>query len=203
MIYIHVYTHIHTQIDSHMRFRYGWDTYSTSLLRALRSSGRSAKPILTTYPLGYTLPDNVPKDTRPTLLLPARFDGDGVLRQEGKVVKYQQKVPLSAPGTHDPHTLSAASVASQCTRSPLCAPDTPLFTPDTLCTHTVSAPVSTPDTPDTHTVRAALVASQCILSPLWASGFSFAFSSVLHEVPYVFHDRYAYPDRRAPHPTHN
>ena len=117
------------QIDSHMRFRYGWDKYCTGLLRELRASGRSSKPVLSTYPLGYSLPDNVPKDTRPTLLLPSKFDNNGILRQEGKVVKFRGS------------------------------------------------------TINTSTSNSSL-ASRCIRSPLWASGFSFSYSSVLHDVPY-------------------
>ncbi|TYZ63956.1 hypothetical protein PybrP1_000220 [[Pythium] brassicae (nom. inval.)] len=43
------------QIDSHTRFRRGWDAF----LIAELAKCPSAKPILTTYPLGYTLPNNV------------------------------------------------------------------------------------------------------------------------------------------------
>lgn len=43
------------QIDSHMRFRKGWDTYLLDQLTKCPSD----KPILTTYPPGYTLPNNV------------------------------------------------------------------------------------------------------------------------------------------------
>lgn len=47
------------QIDSHMRFREGWDVYLLDQLSKCPSS--SPKTILTTYPLGYTLPNNVRK----------------------------------------------------------------------------------------------------------------------------------------------
>lgn len=43
------------QIDSHMRFREGWDSFLIDQL----AKCASAKPILTTYPLGYMLPNNV------------------------------------------------------------------------------------------------------------------------------------------------
>lgn len=43
------------QIDSHMRFREGWDIFLIDQLEKCSS----AKAILTTYPLGYTLPNNV------------------------------------------------------------------------------------------------------------------------------------------------
>ena len=44
------------------------------------------KPILTTYPLGYDLPSIIPEDTRPTILVPTKFDENGILRQSGKVI---------------------------------------------------------------------------------------------------------------------
>lgn len=70
------------QIDSHMRFRQHWDAY---LLQELRKCP-SAKPILTTYPLGYTLPNNVSTDVRPTLLCAGTFDANGILRQASKTL---------------------------------------------------------------------------------------------------------------------
>lgn len=100
------------QIDSHMRFRHGWDAF----LIAELAKCPSAKPILTTYPLGYTLPNNVrarevdrhgeggatdacacglnrhgnivqvSSDVRPTLLCASRFDENGILRQSSKTL---------------------------------------------------------------------------------------------------------------------
>ena len=70
-----------------MRFRPRWDSYLIWLLEATREDmvhdvqgqGRengdtlpSAKPVLTTYPLGYRLPNEVPDDIRPTLLVRIR-----------------------------------------------------------------------------------------------------------------------------------
>lgn len=77
------------QIDSHMRFRPGWDRYLIWLLEKTRErSDKSqsvctdisesspskirklrSKPVLTTYPLGYLLPDEIPNDVRATLLV--------------------------------------------------------------------------------------------------------------------------------------
>jgi hypothetical protein len=58
------------QVDSHMRFRAGWDAYLVDLLEAVRASeGGGCRPVLTTYPMGYHLPDQVPADTRPTVLV--------------------------------------------------------------------------------------------------------------------------------------
>jgi [Skp1-protein]-hydroxyproline N-acetylglucosaminyltransferase len=74
------------QIDSHMRFRPNWDAY---LLHEL-SLCDSPRPILTSYPSGYELPQRVPysvEHTRGTLLCPAGFGpagGDGMLRQRGR-----------------------------------------------------------------------------------------------------------------------
>lgn len=49
------------QIDSHMRFRPGWDEF---LIHELARCEGSGKPILTTYPLGYTLPNQVNETLR-------------------------------------------------------------------------------------------------------------------------------------------
>ena len=66
----------HLQVDSHMRFRPGWDAYLVGLLESVRAteSGpeRVCRPVLTTYPQGYHLPDCVPDDTRPTVLVSSR-----------------------------------------------------------------------------------------------------------------------------------
>lgn len=78
------------QIDSHMRVRPGWDA---CLLDELRQCP-STKPILTTYPLGYTLPDTLSEDTRPTLLCASNFDGDGMLRQSSKTLARKSEGPL-------------------------------------------------------------------------------------------------------------
>jgi hypothetical protein len=56
------------QIDSHMRFRPGWDSYLMDLLEKIKTE-QKGNPVITTYPLGYTLPNNVPTDRRATVLV--------------------------------------------------------------------------------------------------------------------------------------
>jgi hypothetical protein len=74
------------QIDSHMRFVTHWD----DVLRlyfdlALR---QSAEPVLTAYPIGYELPNQMPPDTSPwTALVPTEFSArDCMLRSAGRNV---------------------------------------------------------------------------------------------------------------------
>lgn len=67
------------QIDSHMRFRQNWDVYLIEQLPA-------GKSILTTYPIGYDLPNKIPNEIRPTLLVPWKFDSSGMLRQRGRLL---------------------------------------------------------------------------------------------------------------------
>lgn len=57
------------QVDSHMRFRMHWDAYLVDTLELARDREGCPKPVLTAYPQGYQLPDLVPTDTRPTLLV--------------------------------------------------------------------------------------------------------------------------------------
>ena len=77
------------QIDSHMRFVQGWDALLLDQLARCTCSStgahRTFKPILTTYPLGYTLPSRLPPHTMATLLCadaegatPLRVDTEGV-----------------------------------------------------------------------------------------------------------------------------
>lgn len=100
------------QVDSHMRFRGNWDEYLVQELERLRDSGVS-RPVLTTYPLGYHLPDSVPADTRPTLLKPQRFDEDGMLRQAAE--------PLQPPASADPPALRSPLWAAGFSFSDGCA----------------------------------------------------------------------------------
>ncbi|KAJ0398373.1 hypothetical protein ATCC90586_000710 [Pythium insidiosum] len=78
------------QIDSHMRVQEGWDSFLIDEL----SRCPSQKAILTTYPLGYTLPDNCSSDSRPTLLCASRFDEDGMLRQASKTLAKKADSPI-------------------------------------------------------------------------------------------------------------
>lgn len=80
------------QIDSHMRFRKNWDEY---LIQTFRDCCRKREQdgiqyhdrvILTTYPVGYTLPNNIPPEIRGTYLVPWKFDSHGMLRQRGRLL---------------------------------------------------------------------------------------------------------------------
>ncbi|CAM9507295.1 unnamed protein product [Chrysoparadoxa australica] len=83
------------QIDSHMRFRPGWDVYLIDQLKACPSE----KPMLTTYPAGYELPHDIPYHVvEPVLLCPTKFDeADGMLRQTGRMLREIQKAPIPSP----------------------------------------------------------------------------------------------------------
>lgn len=81
---------LYLQIDSHMRFRPGWDCFLINELEKCPS----AKPILTTYPLGYTLPNEISTECRPTLLCASSFDSLGMLRQTSKILAKKSTKPL-------------------------------------------------------------------------------------------------------------
>jgi hypothetical protein len=66
------------QIDSHMRFADRWD----ALLLDQLARCPSAKPMLTTYPPGYELPNNLILSD-PIFLAPKQFEADGSLPQQG------------------------------------------------------------------------------------------------------------------------
>ena len=73
------------QIDSHMRFVNGWDdVLLTQLARC-----PAHKPIISTYPAGYTLPDNVPaiKDTPIPVMCATKFGPEGLPRFTGAKIK--------------------------------------------------------------------------------------------------------------------
>jgi [Skp1-protein]-hydroxyproline N-acetylglucosaminyltransferase len=71
------------QIDSHMRMRQGWDEY---LIQQLNKCDQPQKTVLTTYPIGYSLPNNIPDEVRGTILVPWKFDKHGILRQKGRIL---------------------------------------------------------------------------------------------------------------------
>jgi [Skp1-protein]-hydroxyproline N-acetylglucosaminyltransferase len=73
------------QIDSHMRFRHNWDTYLIQQIQKCPPSGENYS-MLTTYPVGYQLPNQIPNETRGTLLVPWKFDNDGMLRQRARLL---------------------------------------------------------------------------------------------------------------------
>lgn len=74
------------QIDAHMRFRQNWDTY---LIQELAACPTPSRALLTTYPVGYQLPNHVPNETRGTFLYPWKFDDDGMLRQKARYMDKQ------------------------------------------------------------------------------------------------------------------
>lgn len=90
------------QIDSHMRFRQNWDSYLIALHGGIvqqrtqnpETAVHASKVILTTYPVGYTLPNNIPTETRGTLLVPWKFADGDLLRQRGRLLK-PRKTPVS------------------------------------------------------------------------------------------------------------
>lgn len=83
------------QIDSHMRFRQNWDEYLIQTIQGIQEYHQTSsdkgipnnKIVLTTYPLGYTLPNNIPQETRGTYLVPWKFDKNGMLRQRGRLFR--------------------------------------------------------------------------------------------------------------------
>jgi [Skp1-protein]-hydroxyproline N-acetylglucosaminyltransferase len=72
------------QTDSHMRFRPRWDSY---LIEQIQKCPSPQKSMLTAYPVGYQLPNEIPNETRATLLVPWKFDSDGMLRQRGRLLE--------------------------------------------------------------------------------------------------------------------
>jgi len=99
------------QIDSHMRFRKNWDRYLIEQLRACKIRYGASKPILTTYPIGYTLPNTYPKDcVRGTVLYPSRFDETGMLRQSAKRLNDVPKYPVPSPLWASGFSFSDASI---------------------------------------------------------------------------------------------
>ena len=83
------------QIDSHMRFRFHWDSYLVETLKSLKSD----KAILTAYPVGYEVSpeETLPAETRPTLLCPASFGPDGMLRIAGRLLRAAPAAPVPSP----------------------------------------------------------------------------------------------------------
>mmetsp|Transcript_12780 Transcript_12780/g.32206 ORF Transcript_12780/g.32206 Transcript_12780/m.32206 type:complete len:828 (+) Transcript_12780:113-2596(+) len=98
------------QIDSHMRFRQNWDEYLIRSIKGLKDRRRKMsagdeiemrhcdKVMLTTYPVGYTLPNNIPTETRGTYLVPWKFDDQGMLRQRGRLVRRNCAEPTTTEG---------------------------------------------------------------------------------------------------------
>lgn len=68
------------QVDSHMRFVAGWD----DLLIDMLGKCDSPKPVLSTYPLSFTPPDQLADDGMVTIF-PKEFDDHGVLAQRSEI----------------------------------------------------------------------------------------------------------------------
>lgn len=79
------------QIDSHMRFRPGWDVY---LIHQLNQCREPSMSVLTTYPPNYDPPHGPGPhaETRGTILVPWKFhEKDGMLRQKGRLLVNRQR----------------------------------------------------------------------------------------------------------------
>jgi [Skp1-protein]-hydroxyproline N-acetylglucosaminyltransferase len=106
------------QIDSHMRFRPGWDRFLIEQLKQIPSSS-SKKPILTTYPIGYEINNSsscfYPEDSvRGTLLLPTKFDENGMLRQSARRMKTIPKKPVSSLLWASGFSFSSSDMLKEC-----------------------------------------------------------------------------------------
>jgi [Skp1-protein]-hydroxyproline N-acetylglucosaminyltransferase len=73
-----------------MRFVPHWDKKLISMLKECKSS----KPILSAYPLGYELPNKIPKDLKPSVLVADYFGKDQMLRFKGKQLNQILDRPL-------------------------------------------------------------------------------------------------------------
>lgn len=85
-------------IDSHMRFVPGWDSRMIAILKACPGP----KPVLTTYPPGYTPPDKLNPPSLP-LLIAGYFDEAGVLVNKSRALAIED-----APSQPMPTMLYAA-----------------------------------------------------------------------------------------------
>jgi hypothetical protein len=101
------------QIDSHMRFRQNWDEYLIQTIQGIQQYNQTSnekgistnKIVLTAYPVGYTLPNNIPQETRGTYLVPWKFDKNGMLRQRGRLLRStvdQTDIGELNPNLHKP-----------------------------------------------------------------------------------------------------
>lgn len=81
------------QIDSHMRFEKGWDDTLISMLEACPS----ARPVLTTYPPGYTPPGELATGWI-FLMRATAFEEDAVVRFMGKAIAQVDAPASPIPG---------------------------------------------------------------------------------------------------------
>ncbi|CAJ1962941.1 unnamed protein product [Cylindrotheca closterium] len=96
------------QIDSHMRFRTNWDDYLIGLWEQTTNKGCHERVVLTAYPVGYELPNKIPNEERGTLLVPWKFDENGMLRQRGRLLKKDSGSTEHPPPRATPCHLYAA-----------------------------------------------------------------------------------------------
>jgi hypothetical protein len=74
-----------------MRFRQNWDDYLIRLLHHTQTKHQNNKNILlTAYPVGYQLPNQIPNKTRGTVLAPWKFDDTGMFRQRGRLLRQKR-----------------------------------------------------------------------------------------------------------------
>ena len=71
------------QVDSHMRFAKGWDSVLCNMIKECPSD----KPVISTYPLPFSLPRNLNQD-RYVTIKPKIFDTDGVMLQNSGMVEF-------------------------------------------------------------------------------------------------------------------
>ena len=101
---LHRGEHYTLMIDSHMRFRPNWDVY---LIEQLNKTERPSRAVLTAYPPGYTLSGTCVFETRATVLVPWRFDKDGMLRQKGRLIRDGYVHPRGSKNDNIPCALFA------------------------------------------------------------------------------------------------
>lgn len=80
------------QIDSHMRFVSGWDERLIDML----ATCAALKPVLSTYPLAFTPPEDFAPDKLVTIT-PRGFDNNGILLQGSSLSSMDQAPPSPAP----------------------------------------------------------------------------------------------------------
>lgn len=107
------------QIDSHMRFAPKWDSRLIAMLRAAEKV--SKKPVISTYPPGYTGLEqtaNFSIDTQPTLLCASGFGSEGLLRIRGKLLKEPRSGPLPSLFWAAGYSFSKAALLQEVPYSP-------------------------------------------------------------------------------------
>ena len=130
---------------------------------AAKKASGALKPILTTYPLGYTLPSQLPSHTMPTLLCSDGFrhaQADEGEEEDGSGGE-SKKQPETADGSKKEAAAAAAATTTTTTTATKLLPSLRLRARVLL--HPPSSPVP---------------------SLFWAAGFSFSHASALAEVPY-------------------